>query len=105
MNNINRTDYLYHYTSLDTLALILKNHTIRLRPLHTMDDKQEERSSDMKNIGKHFFISSWTSDAEESIPMWNLYTPLSSGVRIGLKKILLNDTLYQREFHRMLQMK
>lgn len=86
MNNINRTDYLYHYTSLDTLALILKNHTIRLRPLHTMDDKQEERSSDMKNIGKHFFISSWTSDAEESIPMWNLYTPLSSGVRIGLKK-------------------
>lgn len=86
MSKNNHPDYLYHYTSIEILALILKNHTIRLRPLHTMDDKQEQRSSDMKNIGKHFFISSWTSDTEESIPMWNLYTPLSSGVRIGLKK-------------------
>lgn len=25
-------EYLYHYTSIETLALILKNHTIRFNP-------------------------------------------------------------------------
>ena len=34
-------EYLYHYTSIEILALILKNRTIRLNPLDKMDDLQE----------------------------------------------------------------
>ena len=30
--------YLYHYTSIETLALILKNKTIRLKRLDLVDD-------------------------------------------------------------------
>lgn len=37
---------LYHYASLDTLALILHNRTIRFSRLDKVDDPQEQRSAD-----------------------------------------------------------
>lgn len=87
-NNIQEkeTEYLYHYTSVDSLALILKNRTIRLNSLDKMDDLQEQKTSDINNFGKFFFVSSWTSDSTESIPMWKMYTNPQSGVRIKLRK-------------------
>lgn len=75
---------LYHYTSLDSLALILENRTLRLMPLTSMDDPQESRTKDVENLGRFFFASCWTDEREESIPMWNMYSPLASGVRISL---------------------
>ncbi len=79
-------EFLYHYTTLDKLALILRNRTIRLNPLDKMDDLQENMSSDVKNFGRIFFASSWTDEATESIPMWKMYASMESGVRIGLPK-------------------
>lgn len=78
-------EYLYHYTSIESLALILKNRTIRLNPLDKMDDLQEKRSAEIKDFGKFTFVSCWTSDEVESIPMWKLYTQLTSGVRIKMR--------------------
>ena len=86
MANIGTSDYLYHYTSIESLALILKNRTIRLNPLSTMDDRQEQQTFDMKGLGNYIFVSSWTDETKENIPMWNMYTSLSAGVRIGMKK-------------------
>lgn len=83
---MNQNDYLYHYTSVDSLALILKNRTIRLNTLDKMDDLQEQKTADIRNFGKFFFVSSWTSDETESIPMWKMYTAPQSGVRIKLRK-------------------
>ena len=83
MDNI---EYLYHYTSIETLALILKNKTIRFNSLDKMDDLQEQETADLKNIGQFCYISSWTDDASESIPMWNMYASLNLGVRIRLRK-------------------
>lgn len=80
------TEFLYHYTSLESLALILKNRTIRLNPLDKMDDLQERKAADIKDIGKYVFVSSWTDDPTESIPMWKMYTDSTSGVRIKLRK-------------------
>ena len=42
-------------------------------------------ASDIKNIGQFCYVSSWTDDETESIPMWNMYSTLDSGVRIKLK--------------------
>lgn len=81
-----KTEYLYHYTNLETLALILKNRTIRFNSLDKMDDLQEKETADIRNIGQFFYISSWTEDATESIPMWNMYASLNSGIRIKLRK-------------------
>ena len=75
---------LYHYTTLESLALILKNRTIRLMPIEGMDDLQESRTADVPNLGRFIFASSWTDDATESIPMWNMYASLGAGVRICL---------------------
>jgi hypothetical protein len=83
MNNI---EYLYHYTNIETLALILKNQTIRFNSLNKMDDLQEQQTADIKNIGQFCYISSWTDDSVESIPMWNMYASLNLGVRIKLRK-------------------
>lgn len=74
--------YLYHYTSIETLALILKNKTIRFSSLSRVDDVEEEATADYGNLGRFTFVSCWTNDLEESIPLWNLYTPNMTGVRI-----------------------
>ena len=66
MSNI---EYLYRYTSLESLALILKSRQIRLNPLDKMDDLQEQKTADVENLGKFVFISSWTEESDESIPM------------------------------------
>lgn len=79
-------NYLYHYTNIETLALILKNQTIRFNSLDKMDDLQEQQTADIKNIGQFCYISSWTDDSTESIPMWNMYASLNFGVRIKLRQ-------------------
>lgn len=79
-------EYLYHYTNIESLALILKNQTIRFNSLDRMDDLQEQETADIKNIGQFCYITSWTSESLESIPMWNMYASLTQGVRIRLRK-------------------
>lgn len=76
---------LYHYASLDTLALILHNRTIRFSRLDKVDDPQEQRSADSQNLGKMKLVSCWTSSNEESIPMWREYAGAECGVRIQMK--------------------
>ncbi len=79
-------EYLYHYTSIETLLLILKNKTLAFNSLQNVDDLEECDSKDIQQIGKICYVSCWTDDASESIPMWNMYTPNMQGVRIKLKK-------------------
>lgn len=79
-------DYLYHYTTVETLASILKNRTIRFTPLNRVDDLQEQQAADAKGIGRITYVSCWTEDETDNIPMWNMYASLESGVRIRVKK-------------------
>lgn len=78
--------YLYHYTSIDSLLLILKNKTLAFNSLQNVDDLEEADSKDIKQIGKICYVSCWTYNEEESIPMWKMYSSDMSGVRIGLKE-------------------
>lgn len=75
---------LYHYTTVQSLALILKNKTLRLNPLNKMDDLQETQSNTLQNYGPFVFVSSWTDMKEESIPMWKMYSSMDAGVRISM---------------------
>lgn len=84
MEETKEVEYLYHYTSIESLALILRNRTIRLNPLDKMDDLQEQKTADVENLGKFVFVSSWTAETTESIPMWKMYTDPTAGVRIRL---------------------
>lgn len=77
-------DVLYHYTSLQSLALILKNRTIRFARLDVLDDPQERRTLDSRNLAKTRFVSCWTACPDESIPMWREYAGADCGVRIEM---------------------
>lgn len=89
-------DILYHYTSIPTLALILKNKNIRFNNLLNVDDMEEGQSQDYENASKLIYISSWTQDEKESIALWKLYTPEMHGVRIGLPKFPFKKYDYKK---------
>lgn len=77
---------IYHYTTIETLALILKNKTIRFNRLDHVDDVDESAySSGVQNtlLGQYSFVSCWTKEERENIALWNMYTNYK-GVRIGL---------------------
>ena len=76
--------HLYHYTNVSALALILKNKNFKFSPLTAVDDSEEGAMKDRQQFGKYCFVSSWTDDEKESIPMWNMYTKLSEGIRIKM---------------------
>lgn len=83
-------DMIHHYTDMNTLALILKNRTVRFNRLDRVDDVTEGDSFTRLRLEKFFFVSCWTHDPNESLPQWNMYTPDMSGVRITLPKILFS---------------
>lgn len=84
-------DYLYHYTTVESLAMILSTKKIRFSPLSALDDLQEEKTKDIPDIGRTVFVSCWTDDSTESIPMWNMYSDMKSGIRIKAAKDLFED--------------
>lgn len=75
---------LYQYTTLDALTMILSTGKLKLNSLKNVDDKIEGLSDDIGNLKKYFFASCWTTESEESIPMWNMYGKGMAGIRIGL---------------------
>lgn len=75
---------IFHYTTIDTLALILKSKKLRFNRLDRVDDVREAQSHSGVEFGKCFFVSCWTAEAQESIPQWHMYTDRMSGVRIEL---------------------
>lgn len=76
--------YLYHYTSLETIALILKYNTLRFSRLDKVNDMNEASSLNLPYANTAVFTSSWTNHSDESIPMWRMYTRDMDGVRIKL---------------------
>jgi hypothetical protein len=98
----NTPEYLYHYTTVETLAMILKKKKISFSPLTILDDMQEEKAKDKEKYAKFVFISSWTEEADENIPMWEMYSNLYSGVRIKLPIYPFEECVYDfNEFMKM----
>ena len=79
-------DSLYRYTSIESLALILKNRTLRFARLDTVDDPQECRTLDSRNAALMRYVSCWTANAQESIPMWREYAGVDCGIRIEMPR-------------------
>lgn len=72
---------IYHYTDIPTLALILKNKTIRFKRFDLMDDRTETDGLP-EMLKKNYFLSCWVLDKNEKIPQWAMYAP--RGVRIEI---------------------
>jgi hypothetical protein len=77
-------DVLFHYTSIETLALILETKSLRLGRLDGVNDPEEASACDLPNAATLVFASCWTSQERESLAMWRMYTPNMQGLRIAL---------------------
>lgn len=91
----NVPDYLYHYTSIDTLEKIIESRKIRFNSLKNVDDSDEMKTGTNSNMGKNCFVSCWTDIETESIPFWGLYTDNMQGVRIKLKTLPFKEEMIQ----------
>lgn len=87
--------YLHHYTSIESLECILKNRTIRFSNLSMVNDTNEGETYDFGNIGKYIFVSCWTFNGNEEIPMWNLYGDNFKGVRISIPYPIFPEYFYE----------
>lgn len=77
---------IYHYTSIQTLALILKYKNIRFNRLDMVDDMEESiygSGPTQTKLGMYTFVSCWTKSEKENLALWNMYTNYK-GVRIGI---------------------
>ena len=84
--------HLYHYTAFETLKLILQNETIRFTRIDLLNDPEESIIPMMdKNYMKSIFISSWTDNEIDAIPMWKMYSGFD-GVRLKLPIDLFANT-------------
>jgi len=76
---------LYHYTSIETLALILKHKTIRFSRLDRVDDPDEYSFKEDGITPAHYcYVSCWTKNDNENLPQWYMYGDSTHGVRIEL---------------------
>jgi hypothetical protein len=85
-------EYIYHYTTIENLALILKNKTIRFNSISYLDDLLEANS----NIGHAFhfaLVSCWTDQKEENIALWSMYCKNGKGVKIKMRPTLFHDDI------------
>ena len=76
-------DCLYHYTSVNNLAYILSQKTIRFNRLDRVADLDEGFDPEHELAKQLVFVSCWTAEEKESIALWKLYTDFC-GVRICL---------------------
>lgn len=90
---------LYHYTSISSLVQIIENRSLKFNCLTNCDDLDEAESKDLGRIGKFVFVSCWTRESKESIPMWSQYSGNMSGVRIGMKEYPFVRRKYENKGH------
>lgn len=71
-----------HYTTIETLALILQNKTLRFTNAKHVDDLVEAITEDYGSMQDYVFISCWSKNEIESIPLWKIYGGNGHGVRL-----------------------
>ncbi|MDV3508288.1 hypothetical protein CMU89_18035 [Elizabethkingia anophelis] len=74
-----KKNMIFHYTSIETLELIIKNKTIRFTRFDQLDD-QTETEGLPEMLKKSYFLSCWVNEEKENIPQWVMYA--EKGVRI-----------------------
>ena len=88
---------IYHYTTIETLALILKHHTIRFNRLDQVDDMEESLypSGPINlNLSKYVYVSCWTKSKEENLALWKMYAGYR-GIRISLDETMFVSYPYE----------
>lgn len=73
---------LFHYTTIDTLAHIMNNRSLKFNRLDQLDDMTESEPFAEYNPLQYIFSCSFTYDSIENIPLWRMYANMETGIRI-----------------------
>lgn len=84
---------LYHYTTIDSLAMIMSSRSIKFNRLDKVDDMEERAEPNNVRLWQYVFVSCWTENSEESIPLWRMYSGNAHGVRIGMDADMFEDNV------------
>jgi len=77
--------YLYHYTTVESILFILINKVLKFNKVDNFNDLSES----IRNEYVKFFASCLTYSKEESIPLWHIYANKENGIRIGFPNIYI----------------
>ena len=79
---------IFHYTTIESLAMILSQKTFRFSRLDTVDDPDEYSYSKKYgyNPAEFIFVACWSTNPYESIPQWKIYGGNEKGVRISFEQ-------------------
>ncbi|MCS6177761.1 hypothetical protein [Shewanella baltica] len=91
-------DKIYHYTSFETFKKIIEFGAIRLSSLANVDDEEEGFLLDMPSQAPYTFVSCWTKDAKESVPLWKMYVDSPFAIRIGVSPDILVPIFSKKYF-------
>lgn len=89
---------IYHYTSFETFQKIVETGTIRLNSLQNVDDAEEGFLLDSQSQAAYTFVSCWTKQEKESIPLWKMYVKSQFSIRIGVSSDFLKPIIFKRYF-------
>ncbi|SDG62522.1 Protein of unknown function [Prevotella communis] len=84
---------IFHYTTLDSLAMIMSSRSIKFNRLDKVDDLEERTEPSKVKLWQYLFVSCWTENPEESIPLWRMYSGNAHGVRIGMDIDMFEDNI------------
>lgn len=110
-------EILSHYTNLDSLQKIINGRSLKFTSIINVNDPNEanipllnQEESCIQNLYKQsIYISSWTKENKETIPMWYLYGNMQ-GLRIDIPydctmfdKNILYETCLPKDYNGMLK--
>lgn len=93
---------IYHYTTIDTLALIMLNKTIRFNRLDHVDDTEETIYGSGPfglKVCRYAFVSCWTRNQEENQDLWQKYANNGKGIRISLDEDMFETYQINEHFN------
>lgn len=69
----------------------MSSRSIKFNRLDKVDDMEERAESKNVQLWQYVFVSCWTENSEESIPLWRMYSGNAHGVRIGIDADMFED--------------
>lgn len=76
-------NFISHYTSFETLKLIFTDKTLKFNRIDQVNDKKEKNFFGNDELSNLVYVSCFTYDINESIPMWKIYGKNNNSVRIS----------------------
>lgn len=89
---------IYHYTSFETFKKIVENGVFRFNSLMNVDDAEEGFLLDAESQAPYTFVSCWTKQRTESVPLWQMYVKSPFAVRIEVSSDFLRPKFFKNHF-------